>query len=103
MKRLTEQEQLKWLSERLQYPWKLKEEQISLMVSMHSMQEVHELLTRLSRVSHELNHHPDTLVNAKDLELTLTTHDANGLTPLDFQYAQEVEQILDNIKRLRAI
>ena len=103
MKRLTEQEQLKWLNERLQYSWKLKEEQISLMVSMHSMQEVHELLTRLSRVSHELNHHPDTLVNAKDLELTLTTHDATGLTPLDFQYAQEVEQILDNIKRLRAI
>lgn len=103
MKRLTEQEQLKWLNERLQYPWKLKEEQISLMVSMHSMQEVHELLTRLSRVSYELNHHPDTLVNAKDIEISLTTHDANGLTLLDFQYAQEIEQILDNIERLRTI
>jgi 4a-hydroxytetrahydrobiopterin dehydratase len=103
MKRLTEQEQLKWMSERLQYPWKLKEEQISLMVSMHSMQEVHELLTRLSRVSYELNHHPDTLVSVKHIEVSLTTHDANGLTLLDFQYAQEVEQILDNIERLRTI
>ena len=103
MKRLTEQEQLKWLSERLQYPWKLKEEQISLMVSMHSMQEVHELLTRLSRVSYELNHHPDTLVSVKDIEVSLTTHDANGLTLLDFQYAQEVEQILDKIEHLRTI
>jgi len=103
MKRLTEQEQLKWLNEELHYPWILKEGRIILKVSMYSMQEVHELLTRLSRVSHELNHHPDTLVNAKDIEVSLTTHDANGLTLLDFQYAQEVEQILDNIKRLRAI
>jgi 4a-hydroxytetrahydrobiopterin dehydratase len=103
MKRLTEQEQLKWLNERLHYPWKLKEEQISLKVSMHSMQEVHELLTSLSRVSYEFNHHPDTLVNDKDVEVSLTTHDANGLTLLDFQYAQEVEQTLDNIECLRTI
>ncbi len=41
----------------------------------------------------QLNHHPDIRINYNRVFLELTTHDAQGLTDLDFQLAQRISQL----------
>ena len=41
-----------------------------------------------------LGHHPDILITYTRVALTLTTHDAGGLTELDFQLAEAISQLL---------
>ncbi|MEL6383387.1 MAG: 4a-hydroxytetrahydrobiopterin dehydratase [Cyanobacteria bacterium J06626_18] len=41
----------------------------------------------------ELAHHPDITINYDQVSLQLTTHDAGGLTDLDFQLAHRISQL----------
>ncbi|MGD1929732.1 MAG: 4a-hydroxytetrahydrobiopterin dehydratase [Leptolyngbyaceae cyanobacterium] len=41
-----------------------------------------------------LGHHPDIVITYNRVALTLTTHDAGGLTELDFQLAEAISQLL---------
>lgn len=41
----------------------------------------------------ELNHHPDIDIRWRTLHLTLTTHDAGGLTDLDHRLAAIIDEI----------
>ncbi len=40
-----------------------------------------------------LGHHPDVTIAYNRVSLSLTTHDADGLTDLDFQLAEEIHKI----------
>ncbi|MEO0407220.1 MAG: 4a-hydroxytetrahydrobiopterin dehydratase [Cyanobacteria bacterium P01_A01_bin.135] len=40
-----------------------------------------------------LGHHPDITINYNRVSLELTTHDAGGLTELDFQLAEAIAQL----------
>ena len=40
-----------------------------------------------------LGHHPDVTIAYNRVSLSLTTHDADGLTDLDFQLAEEIDAI----------
>ncbi len=40
-----------------------------------------------------LGHHPDIIVNYNRVSLSLTTHDAGGLTELDFQLAEQISAL----------
>lgn len=41
-----------------------------------------------------LGHHPDLMISYNTVTITLTTHDAGGLTYLDFKVAQAIDQVL---------
>ena len=43
-----------------------------------------------------LGHHPDLQISYNQVTFSLTTHDAGGLTHLDFQLAQQVNLILSD-------
>ncbi len=40
-----------------------------------------------------LGHHPDLEVGWGRVVITLTTHDASGITPLDIQLAEAIDQL----------
>ncbi len=40
-----------------------------------------------------LGHHPDITIRYNRVSITLTTHDAGGLTELDFQLAEEISDL----------
>ena len=103
MKRLSEEEQQMYLHDQLELPWIIADRKLNLRLSLASLQEVHEFLTRLAREANEKNHHPDLEVNARVVEVSLTTHDASGLTILDFNFARAVEKHYKRIESLRAI
>ena len=49
-------------------------------------------MTRMALWAEKLNHHPEWSNVYKTVDVTLTTHDAGGLTALDVKLAQRMEK-----------
>ena len=50
-------------------------------------------MTRAALVAEKMNHHPEWFNVYKTVEVTLTTHDAGGLTELDITLAKAMDEI----------
>jgi 4a-hydroxytetrahydrobiopterin dehydratase len=49
-------------------------------------------MTRAALVAEKLDHHPEWFNVYKTVEVTLSTHDAGGLTELDFKLAEAMDK-----------
>ena len=47
----------------------------------------------VATIAEKINHHPDIDIRWNRVVLTLSTHSAGGLTPLDFTLAKAIEEI----------
>jgi 4a-hydroxytetrahydrobiopterin dehydratase len=55
-------------------------------------------MSAMNRIAFEceaLNHHPEWKNVYNTLDITLTTHDANGVTELDFKLAHAINKIVE--------
>ena len=50
-------------------------------------------VNNLVEPAEQLTHHPDISISYNRVSLELTTHDAKGLTELDFQLARQISQL----------
>lgn len=50
-------------------------------------------MTRVAFEAERLNHHPEWRNSHRTVDVTLTTHDAGGLTRRDVELAQRMDQI----------
>ena len=50
-------------------------------------------MTRAALVAEKMDHHPEWFNVYKTVEVTLSTHDAGGLTDLDVKLAQAMDKI----------
>ena len=50
-------------------------------------------VNKVAELAEEEEHHPDILVEYNKVTLTLSTHDAGGLTAADFQLARRIDEI----------
>ena len=50
-------------------------------------------VTRVAVLAEQLDHHPDVLLTYPQVRVTLTTHDADGLTDKDFELARRIETL----------
>jgi 4a-hydroxytetrahydrobiopterin dehydratase len=51
-------------------------------------------VNRVAELAQQNEHHPDILIRYNKVALTLTTHDANGLTNKDFWLAQQIDDLV---------
>ena len=49
----------------------------------------------LAEIAEEAQHHPDITIRHTKVTLKLTTHDAGGVTELDIELAQRVDNLVD--------
>ena len=49
-------------------------------------------MTRIALVAERMNHHPEWKNVYRMVEVVLTTHDAGGVTDLDFELARAMEE-----------
>lgn len=47
---------------------------------------------RVAALADVLDHHPDMLIQYRQVTLTLTSHDAGGLTERDFRLARRIDE-----------
>ena len=50
-------------------------------------------MVRISYIAEEMNHHPEWSNVYNRVDVTLTTHDVDGLSSLDIMLAQKMDQL----------
>jgi 4a-hydroxytetrahydrobiopterin dehydratase len=48
-------------------------------------------VNRVARIADEMNHHPDIDIRYTKVTMSLSTHDAGGVTKSDFKLAERIE------------
>ncbi|MEY2781172.1 MAG: hypothetical protein RL307_876 [Pseudomonadota bacterium] len=88
------QEALSCLAERLPL-WQLSADQSSLhrRFEFDDFAQAFAFMAQMAKVSEEMDHHPDWRNVYRHVEVTLTTHDAGGLTQLDLKWAAAADLI----------
>ena len=74
--------------------WRLKEGRLYRELTFGSFVEAFGFLTSLALIAERMNHHPEIHNVYNWVSLGLWTHDANGLTALDFTLARAAEQLV---------
>jgi 4a-hydroxytetrahydrobiopterin dehydratase len=73
--------------------WRVQEGKLFRELKFPSFVEAFGFLTALALVAERMNHHPEIYNVYNRVTLTLTTHDAHGLTVLDFELARAADQL----------
>ena len=92
MKKLSEQEIEKKL-EKLE-GWELVDNAIETSFQFDNFKEAFSVMTRIAFECEAQNHHPDWSNVYNSLSISLSTHDAEGVTEKDFKLARSIEDII---------
>jgi 4a-hydroxytetrahydrobiopterin dehydratase len=82
------QEQAKVLSD-----WTLENSKLHITRRFKDFIEAIEFVNKLVEPAESAGHHPDIEISYNKVKITLTTHDAGGLTQADFDVAGAISQI----------
>jgi 4a-hydroxytetrahydrobiopterin dehydratase len=74
--------------------WEREGDEISKTFELPTFPEAIAFVTRIAERAEAANHHPDIDIRWRKVRIALSTHDAGGLTDLDFQLASEIEACL---------
>lgn len=74
--------------------WSLEGNFIAKTFVFKDFSEAFGFLSRVALISEKIGHHPDWSGVYKKVTLKLSTHDAGGITDLDFLFADKVEGLL---------
>ncbi len=72
--------------------WERIGDEICRQYSFESFQAALAFVNRVAALAEEHNHHPDILLSYDSVTLTLTSHDAGGLTERDFRLAARIDE-----------
>ena len=75
--------------------WALAEDETSIRrtFTFRNFSEAFAFMTRVALAAEKMDHHPDWSNVYKTVEIALNTHDAGGLTRLDFELAGRINRI----------
>ena len=93
MKAFTEQEvndKLKDFTE-----WEYYDDAIHTEIEFGNFKDCFSAMSRIAFECEALNHHPDWSNTYNVLSISLSTHDAGGVTQKDFDLAQAIENIVE--------
>jgi 4a-hydroxytetrahydrobiopterin dehydratase len=67
--------------------WNSKNKSIQRTFRFDEYLEGIEFVTKVGRIAENLNHHPDITIHWQAVEVVTTSHDAGGITEMDFRLA----------------
>ena len=76
--------------------WMLKDDVLQKKITFKNFTQAFGFMTCVALEAEKLNHHPDWKNNYNKVSISLTTHDAGGLTELDFKLAKLIDKLLEN-------
>ncbi len=72
-------------------PWRLDGDKLVKDFAFKNFVQAFGFMTQVALQAEALNHHPDWSNSYKQVNISLTSHAAGGLTTLDFKLAQQIE------------
>lgn len=73
--------------------WKTDGKKLTITRKFKNFVDAIAFVNKLVEPAEAANHHPDLAISYNKVSITLTTHDAGGLTNLDFQLAEIITKI----------
>ena len=61
--------------------------------SFNSFKEAMDFVNNVAEIAETQNHHPDIIISFRNVRISSTTHEENGLTSKDFDLAEEIDKI----------
>ena len=74
--------------------WSLEDDALETELEFPSFRDVIDFLNQVAEIAEQQNHHPDIYISYTDVALTLTSHQAGGLTRNDFIMAAKIGRLL---------
>lgn len=74
--------------------WEYNENAIHTSFEFNDFKDAFSAMTRIAFEAEKLNHHPDWSNVYNTLNITLSTHDADGLTEKDFELAKIINALV---------
>ena len=75
--------------------WEYEKNAITRTVEFEEFNDAIDFVNDLAEIAEEAQHHPDITIRHTNVTLKLTTHDAGGVTNLDIELAQRVDNLVD--------
>jgi len=75
--------------------WEAGEGEISRVIEFESYMEGIDFVNTVAEIAEESQHHPELIVGYNAVTVSLTTHDEGGVTDLDIEMAQRVDNLVD--------
>ena len=74
--------------------WEFDENALHTTIEFENFREVFATMTRIAFECEKMDHHPTWTNTYNELEISLNTHDADGVTEKDFDLAAAIDDIL---------
>ena len=81
------------LQQQAQAPWQLQEDSLHTQWKFKDFVQAMAFMNAVAEVAERMNHHPEWSNVYNRVNVRLTTHDAGGLTHLDFALAQAMDSL----------
>jgi len=75
--------------------WEIEGKTITRTIEFEEFSEGIDFVNDLAEIAEEAQHHPDIDIRFTRITVTLTTHDIGGVTELDLQLAQRIDNLVD--------
>jgi 4a-hydroxytetrahydrobiopterin dehydratase len=75
--------------------WELEKKAITRTIEFEEFNEAIDFVNDLAEIAEEAQHHPDIIIRHTRVCLLLTSHDAGGVTQLDIELAQRIDNLVD--------
>lgn len=75
--------------------WKIENEKLHKEFIFENFIEAFGFMTRAAIIAESMNHHPEWFNVYKRVVIDLTTHEANGISVLDFELASKLEKLIN--------
>lgn len=75
--------------------WELEGSRITRTVEFDGFTDAVDFINDVAEIAEEEGHHPDIDIRYNKVILSLTTHDAGGVTEADFAVAQRLDNLID--------
>ncbi len=82
------------LNTKAKMPWVIKDGKLRKEFAFNDFKEAFAFMTKVAEVAEAMDHHPDWSNSYKRVTIELMTHDAQGITDLDFELAEKIENLL---------
>jgi len=91
MKKYTPEEISKKLSKL--NDWRYEENKLCKTFIFKNFQSAFAFMREVAKIAEEMNHHPEWCNSFRRVEVKLMTHDAGGITDLDFELAGKMDSV----------
>lgn len=91
-----EGEELKTYEQKLSSDWEVMEgHHLTRSYSFPDFRTALEFTNQVGELAEDMNHHPDITLTWGEVQITIWTHEIDGLSEIDFVFAARAEQLFD--------